>query len=225
MPRWRHNERDRTSAHFIFSFKLEPTNGSRVLRRPFRKVFEMAEPEKVYITANPTPNPDSMKFIVDRQLVQGDPVFYQSADDAQESPLAEKLFALEGTKELFAFQNFVTVTKLEGPVWQTFAREVGQTIREHVQSGATEHFKPVAAKAEGSDSEKVAIIQDVLSEIRPMVAQDGGNIVFAGYKEGVVQVFMQGSCSGCPSSTLTLKSGIENRLREKLPELKEVVAI
>lgn len=185
----------------------------------------MAEPEKVYITANPTPNPDSMKFIVDRQLVEGDPVFYQSADDATGSPLAEKLFALEGTKELFAFQNFVTVTKLEGPVWQSFAREIGQTIREHIQSGATDHFQPTATETGQASDEKVAIIQGVLNEIRPMVARDGGNIVFAGYKEGVVQVFMQGSCAGCPSSTMTLKAGIEQRLREELPELKEVVAI
>lgn len=185
----------------------------------------MAEPEKVYITANPTPNPDSMKFIVDRQLVEGDPVFYQSADDASGSPLAEALFALSGTKELFAFQNFVTVTKLEESVWQNFAREVGQAIRGHIQGGATEHFKPAASHAEGDSDEKIVIIQKVLDEIRPMVARDGGNIVFAGYKEGVVQVFMQGSCSGCPSSTLTLKAGIESRLREELPELKEVVAI
>jgi Fe-S cluster biogenesis protein NfuA len=185
----------------------------------------MTETEKVYITANPTPNPESMKFIVDRQLVEGDPVFYQTYEEASGSPLAEKLFELDGTKELFAFQNFVTVTKHEGPVWQTFAREIGQAIREHVQSGATEHFKAAASAADGSDDEKVVIIKNVLDEIRPMVARDGGNIVFAGYKEGVVQVFMQGSCSGCPSSTLTLKSGIERRLREELPELQEVVAI
>lgn len=179
----------------------------------------------VYITANPTPNPDAMKFIVDRQMVDGDPVSYQSAEEAKGSPLAEKLFALGGVVQLFAFQNFVTVTKSDDQVWQEFAREVGKTIRSHVQSGATDHFAAPAQQSGGQDDEKVSIIKQVLDEIRPMVAMDGGNIVFAGYQEGVVQLFMQGSCAGCPSSTLTLKAGIERRLKEMLPEVKEVVAV
>ena len=181
--------------------------------------------QEVYITANPTPNPDALKFIVDRQLVDGDPVAYGSPADAEQSPLARKLFELEGVKQLFAFQNFVTVTKASDQPWQDFARQIGKVIREHIQSGAQLHFAESGSGSDGRDDEKIAIIKGVLDEIRPMVAQDGGNIVFAGYQKGVVQLHMQGSCSGCPSSTMTLKVGIENRLREVLPEVLDVVAI
>lgn len=183
------------------------------------------ENQEVYITANPTPNPNCLKFIVDRQMVDGDPVSYSNAETAQGSPMAEKLFQIEGVKEIFAFQNFITVTKSGDQVWQQFARDIGKAIRAQVQSGDLVHFAP-RQKAEGDqDSQTVAIIEKVLDEIRPGVAMDGGNIVFAGYQDGVVQVYMQGSCSGCPSSTITLKAGIEQRLKQHLPELKEVVAI
>lgn len=181
--------------------------------------------QDVYITANPTPNPDALKFIVDRQLVDGEPVSYNSPDEATGGLLAEKLFALDGVKNMFAFQNFVTITKEGDLPWQEFARAIGKVIREHVQSGDRPNFVANNASESGEDSEAVRIIKQVLDEIRPMVAQDGGNIVFAGYDGGVVSVFMQGSCSGCPSSTVTLKAGIENRLRELLPEIRDVVAI
>ena len=184
----------------------------------------MSTQEQVYITANPTPNPDALKFIVDRQMVDGNPVSFSSADQAEGSPLAQKLFELGGVKQIFAFQNFVTITKDDGRPWQEFAREIGATIRTHLQSGATENFSAQAIQVT-DDDEKVSQIKMVLDEIRPMVAQDGGNIQFAGYQNGVVSLFMQGSCAGCPSATLTLKSGIERRLREVLPEIQDVVAI
>lgn len=181
--------------------------------------------EKVYITANPTPNPEAMKFIVDRQLVDGDPVSYFSAEAAAGSPLAEKIFALGSVQQIFAFQNFVTVTKASDQPWQAFARAIGQAIREHIQSGATKNFTPPEGQDVQSGDEKVAVINQVLDEIRPMVAQDGGNIVFAGYQDGIVSLYMQGSCAGCPSSTLTLKAGIQRRLQEVLPEVQDVVAV
>lgn len=181
--------------------------------------------QDVYITANPTPNPNCLKFIVDRQMVDGDPVSYRTAEDAAGSPLAEKLFALEGVEEIFAFQNFVTITKSGDQVWQQFAREIGKAIRTHIQSGELKHFAPRPKQVSDAEGEAVSIIERVLDEIRPSIAMDGGNIVLAGYHDGVVQVYMQGSCSGCPSSTLTLKAGIEQRLKQELPELKEVVAI
>ena len=184
----------------------------------------MSTQEQVYITANPTPNPDALKFIVDRQMVDGNPVSYSKPEQAEGSPLAEKLFTLGGVKQIFAFQNFITVTKDDDRAWQEFAREIGATIRNHIQSGATENFSPQAIEVVEDDA-KVSQIKEVLEEIRPMVAQDGGNIEFAGYQNGVVSLFMQGSCAGCPSATLTLKSGIERRLREVLPEIQDVVAI
>lgn len=184
----------------------------------------MSTPD-VYITANPTPNPNALKFIVDRQIVDGEPVSYESASEAKGSPLAEKLFVLDGVESMFAFQNFVTITKDGDRPWQDFAREIGSTIREHIQSGAELNFLPPKEAESDADSATVSTIKDVLDEIRPMVAQDGGNIVYAGYKAGVVSVFMQGSCSGCPSSTVTLKNGILNRLQELLPDVQDVVAI
>ena len=183
--------------------------------------------DQIYITANPTPNPDALKFIVDRQLVDGDPVSYTSREQAGGSPLAEKLFDLGGVSQLFAFQNFVTVTKtaeMDRP-WQEFAREIGAAVRAHLQEGGGLNFAKPERNSQGGDDEKIAIIESVLDEIRPMVAQDGGNIVFAGYQDGVVQLFMQGACAGCPSSTMTLKAGIETRLRELLPEIRDVVAV
>ena len=181
--------------------------------------------EEVYITANPTPNPDSLKFIVDRTLLEGEAVSYNSPEEAKGSPLAEKLFELGHVTSLFAFQNFVTVTKSDSVIWQEFAREIGKTIRSHVQEGDGVNFIEKQADFDQEDNDAVKAIKSVLDEIRPSVAMDGGNIVFAGYKDGIVQVFMQGSCSGCPSSTVTLRAGIETRLREILPEIKEVVAI
>ena len=183
--------------------------------------------DQIYITANPTPNPDALKFIVDRQLVDGEPVSFNGPEDGVGSPLAEKLFGLGGVRQLFAYQNFVTVTKSEDndQNWQDFARVVGKSIRDHLQSDEPVNFKPGQAERQTGGDEKIAVIQSVLDEIRPMVAQDGGNIVFAGYHAGIVQLYMQGSCSGCPSSTLTLKSGIERRLKEVLPEVREVVAV
>ncbi len=181
--------------------------------------------DKIYITANPTPNPDALKFIVDRQLVDGDPVSYNQESEAKGSPLAEKLFALGGVRQLFAFQNFVTVTKDNDRPWQEFAREIGAEIRSHLQSASGPNFKAPDDQSASSDDEKVVLIKSVLDEIRPMVAQDGGNIVFAGYHDGVVQLFMQGSCAGCPSATLTLKAGIEQKLKAVLPEVRDVVAV
>ena len=182
------------------------------------------EQQKVYITANPTPNPNCLKFIVDRTVVNGAPVSINSEAESKGSPLAEKLFALGSVSQIFSYQNFITLTKSDGPAWQDFAREVGQTIREHIQTGEMNFDEHLIAKSD-DDSQAVKTIKSVLDEVRPALAMDGGNIVFAGYKNGVVQVYMQGSCSGCPSSTITLKAGIESRIREVLPEIKEVVAI
>lgn len=182
------------------------------------------EQEKVYITANPTPNPECIKFIVDRDLVHGSPVTMASAEAAKGSPLAEKLFSVPQVDQIFAYQNFVTITKKGEVVWQEFAKAIGQTIREHIWSKEA-HFDETALKQGQEDSEEVRTIKAVLDEIRPMVAMDGGNIVFAGYQDHVVQVYMQGSCAGCPSSTLTLKAGIETRIKEVLPQVREVVAI
>jgi Fe-S cluster biogenesis protein NfuA len=180
--------------------------------------------QEVYITANPTPNPECLKFIVDRQLVDGDPLSFHSAEEAADSPLARKLFELGHVAQIFAYQNFITITKTAGVVWQDFAREIGKAIRSHVQSGEA-HFAERAGQVAESSDDAIRLIHEVLDEIRPAVAMDGGNIVFAGYHDGVVQVYMQGSCSGCPSSTVTLRAGLESRLREVLPDLREVVAL
>jgi len=181
--------------------------------------------QEVYITANPTPNPDCLKFIVDRQIVDGDPVSFNTAQETEGSPLAQKIFELGHVRQLFAFQNFLTVTQDGDVPWPKFARDIGQAIRDHVQSGEANFATTAATATQHDDDQAIGAIKAVLDEIRPAVAMDGGNITFVGYNEGVVQVLMQGACSGCPSSTMTLKAGIESRLKEVLPEVKAVVAI
>lgn len=180
--------------------------------------------QEVYITANATPNPNCVKFVIDRNVVEGNPLTFEQASDAEGHPLAEKLFAMKTVTAVFAFQNFIAVTK-EGPVeWPELAKKVGATIREQIQSGEALFSKDAKSTGEG-ESEDVQVIKRVLDEIRPALAMDGGNIVFAGYNDGVVKVYMQGACAGCPGAAYTLKSGVEARIKEVLPHIKEVVSI
>ncbi len=178
----------------------------------------------VRILASPTPNPASLKFTVDRPLLEGRTAQFQDAAAAERSPLARRLFALEGVTGVFVAGSFVTVSRSDPEAWATEAHRVGQAIREFLRSGE-KVLPPGAASASGPASEIEARIRAVLEEIRPYVQGDGGDIIFAGYDDGLVRLVLQGSCSGCPSSTATLRLGIESRLKEVVPEVVEVVAI
>jgi Fe-S cluster biogenesis protein NfuA len=178
---------------------------------------------EVYYEA--TPNPESMKFVVTATIADTSANF-KTAQESGASPLATKLFGFPWTQEVFIGQNFVTVTKQDWVDWTTLAEPLSQLIKEHLESGAPALITRTETEETSTDSKIVKQIKKVLNqEIRPAVAMDGGDIVFHKYEDQVLHLYMQGSCSGCPSSMITLKQGIEVRLQELFPEIKEVVAI
>jgi len=178
--------------------------------------------------AERTPNPNSVKWVLSQPLAEGGEGahFPEPVADAV-SPLAARLFAVEGVVGVFVAGNFVTVTKGEDVDWAELAQGVVDAIKAHVASDDPT-FGPdweAPSEQEGGDGVAARIRTILETEVRPAVAQDGGDIIFAGYRDGVVEVYLQGSCAGCPSSTFTLKMGIEERLRQEIPEVQEVVAL
>lgn len=172
-----------------------------------------------------TPNPQSLKFITTERIADRSENFADS-QGATLSPLASKLFGFPWCKGVFVGPNFVTVTKEEWVEWETLADPLAQIMKEHFESGGKALVAPASHSDEGvldPISQKIADI--INSEIRPAVAMDGGDIVFQDFRDGVVYLHMLGACSGCPSSTYTLKEGIETRLKELVPEVVEVVSI
>jgi Fe-S cluster biogenesis protein NfuA len=192
----------------------------------------------VTVYAEMTPNPSTMKFVVNKHLLgTGDSAEFQTKASAKGfSPLAEELFNLPFVKAVFIASNFVTVTKTDNLAWDFITMELREFIREFLSDGKEVLIQMPAKNAptEGKDDKPVKVftaseyddaICDLLDEyVRPAVENDGGAIDFRGYENGVVTVVLKGSCSGCPSSTATLKGGIESLLMQHLPEVKEVVA-
>ncbi len=184
----------------------------------------------MFIQTEPTPNPATLKFLPGREVAGARPADYRSAGEAQESPLAAALFQIDGVANVFLGSDFVSVTNTGGD-WAHVKPSVLGVIMEHFVSGA-----PVFADGgqaatihdsgeffEDSDAATVEQIKELLdTRVRPAVAGDGGDIRFRGFKDGVVYLAMQGACSGCPSSTATLKHGIQNLLRHYLPEVQAV---
>lgn len=181
----------------------------------------------MFIQTEQTPNPSTLKFLPGRVVMEKGTMDFAGADSAQSSPLARRLFAVEGVERVFLGADFVTITKAANRDWQVMKPSILGGIMEHYTSGEP----TVAAEAGGAegaaeeDDEVVAQIKDILeTRVRPAVAQDGGDIVFHDFRDGVVYLHMQGACSGCPSSTATLKMGIENLLKHYVPEVVEVQA-
>jgi Fe-S cluster biogenesis protein NfuA len=181
----------------------------------------------MFIQTEATPNPATLKFIPGQPVIPGGTREYRHAEEADDSQLAQRLFSLSGVSGVFFGQDFITVTKAEGE-WQHLKPAILGLIMEHYLSGAPVITRPTQEQpgeedfAEG-DREIVGTIKELLeTRVRPAVAQDGGDITFQGYRDGVVYLNMKGSCSGCPSSTATLKHGIENLLRHFIPEVTEV---
>lgn len=184
-------------------------------------------PAQLRITPEPTPNPNSTKFTVNRRLVDGPGRTIERAAAAETSPLAAKLYARQEITGVYIGAGFVTVTAEENVNWFDLADFITDTMRQHLESGAPVVAGAVAENAPfKSYSEVEAGIIDILNnEIRPAVAMDGGDIVFAGFEDGVVLLHLRGSCHGCPSSLMTLKMGIERRLKEEFPEVIAVEAV
>jgi Fe-S cluster biogenesis protein NfuA len=180
-----------------------------------------------------TPNPSTLKYVVDRRLVSSGAVNVTSREAAEEkSPLALKLLGIQGVTAVMVGSNFVTVTKGDQGEWDELNDAVMATLDEHLGAGLPAVNEDVlaaareAAAAGGGGGSVETRIQEILDgEIRPAVAQDGGDITLDRFEDGIVYLHMKGSCAGCPSSTATLKMGIESRLRELVPEVTEVVSV
>jgi NFU1 iron-sulfur cluster scaffold homolog, mitochondrial len=180
------------------------------------------------VTPESTPNPATMKFNLS-QIIVDEPQDFPTALEAERSPLASKIFGFPWTSGVFLGPSFVSVTKQDWVDWEVLAEPLAGLIREHLESGAPILLELVAEIAEDEspeDSEIIKQIKRILkNEIRPIVAMDGGDVVFSSYDDGILALQMKGSCAGCPSKSATLKDGIEVRFRQALPEIKEVIAV
>jgi len=185
----------------------------------------------MFIQTESTPNPATLKFLPGRDVLPDGAMDFPNADTASRSPLAQRLFSVEGVTGVFLGPDFITVTKSDGE-WQHLKPMVLGAIMEHFTSGApvvaegSDQEESAHAAYDGEDEEIVTQIKDLLdTRVRPAVAQDGGDIVFHGYKSGTVFLHMRGACAGCPSATMTLKNGIENLLRHYIPEVELVESV
>lgn len=181
----------------------------------------------MFIQTESTPNPATLKFLPGQTVLELGTADFPNAEAAGKSPLARRIFATGGVSGVFFGTDFVTVTKAEGAEWDHIKPAILGAIMEHYQSGAAtiegEGAAGGHAEHTGEDGDIVRQIKELLdTRVRPAVAQDGGDITFHGFDRGVVYLHMQGACAGCPSSTLTLKMGIENLLRHYIPEVLEV---
>ena len=186
----------------------------------------------MFIETEQTPNPQSLKFLPGCEVMLSGTAEFTSPEQAHVSPLAEKIFHIHGVTAVFLGSDFITVTKVEDMSWPATKPLILGVIMEQFTSGAPvmkdEHLHTAmpSSSVTSDDSEIVKQIKELLdSRIRPVVAQDGGDIVFHSFEEGVVFLSMRGACAGCPSSTATLKSGIENLLKHFIPEVNEVRAV
>ena len=184
----------------------------------------------MFIQTEQTPNPATLKFLPGRAVMSAGTADFPDRESAGRSPLAERLFSLPEVAGVFLGADFITVTKNGDGAWPQLKPAILALIMEHFTAGRpvlTQDGKaPEMADADGEEDEVVSQIKELLeTRVRPAVAQDGGDIIFHDFEDGVVYLQMQGSCSGCPSSTATLKAGIENMLRHYIPEVQEVRAV
>ncbi|WP_196260392.1 NifU family protein [Pelagibacterium limicola] len=187
----------------------------------------------MFIQTEATPNPATLKFLPGRSVLEGEPRDFRDAETARVSPLASALFSVNGVSGVFLGSDFVSVTKEDAIDWSHIKPAILGAVMEHFMSGKpilgdSAAVEPVSAEEffDEEDAETVEVIKELLAtRVRPAVAMDGGDITFRGYREGTVFLHMQGACSGCPSSTATLKSGIENLLRHFVPGVEQVEQI
>ncbi|MGF1626994.1 MAG: NifU family protein [Alphaproteobacteria bacterium] len=188
----------------------------------------------MFIQTEATPNPEAMKFLPGRAVTGSGTATFAAGTAVEASPLAQRLIALEGVSEVFLAPDFISVTKVPTGDWLRLKPAILGAIMEHFQSGDPVLVQGAAEAAEDgavesydpADAEIVVQIKELLeTRVRPAVARDGGDIVFRGFEQGVVFLDMQGSCAGCPSSTATLKMGIEQLLKHYVPEVVEVRAL
>ena len=185
----------------------------------------------MFIQTEATPNPATLKFLPGRTVMHDGVLDMRDASAAARSPLAQALFSIEGVSGVFFASDFISVTKADGE-WQHLKPAILGVIMEHFTSGAPLLASDVGDDEDGeefydaADAETVATIKELLeARVRPAVAGDGGDITFRGFRDGVVYLAMKGACAGCPSSTATLKNGIQNMFRHYMPEVQAVEQI
>ena len=177
--------------------------------------------------AERTPNPNSIKWVLGQAVADVVPsATFSGAVGADISPLAAPILEVEGVESIFLGPTFLTVTKADGAEWTELAAPIVAEIKAWAASGASSFGPAYEPPAVAEDDEIVSKIREILErDVRPYVENDGGEISFAGYRDGVVEVILQGACAGCPSSSITLKMGIEARLKEEIPEVESVIAL
>ncbi len=179
----------------------------------------------MFIQTEATPNPATLKFLPGQEVLASGNADFPSAEAAGRSPLARKLFEIESVERVFFGLDFISVTKSDGE-WPHLKPAILGVIMEHFTAGLTVMDAAESLDDGEEDDETVKQIKELLDvRVRPVVAQDGGDIVYHGFENGIVYLHMQGACAGCPSSTMTLKHGIENMLRHYIPEVVEVQQI
>jgi len=187
-------------------------------------------PISIYTEA--TPNPEALKFVANKMLLQSNSAHFESVEDAKASPLATQLFVFPFVKEVFIMNNFVTITKQGEQEWYEIMHELRNFVREFIESGQTiieETYLTEQSSGnaeESNDSDAVKKIKNVLETyVKPAVEMDGGAIEYVNFENGKVELLLKGACSGCPSSTVTLKQGIEGMMKRMVPEVQEVIAV
>lgn len=185
--------------------------------------------KKVEIRLEFTPNPNALKYVVDEHvfLEKGAASFTELDKAEANSPLAGKILKIEGVQSCMIGRDYITITKAEEGDWEAVDDSVRNAVQSHIEAGdkAVNDLSLLKPEKTGSSDLEQKIIEFLEKDVRPAVAMDGGDIVFERFEEGVVYLYMKGACAGCPSSTATLKMGIEQRLQEIVPEVKEVVAL
>ncbi len=185
----------------------------------------------VSIYTEMTPNPETMKFVANKLLYPGKSIDFPEEAAATPSPLAKELFAFPFIRSVFIASNFVTLTKTPDTLWEDVIPTVREFLKQYLEEGKVVINEDLIVKkadantVSADDSDVVKRIKELLENyVKPAVEMDGGAISYKGYEDGVVKLMMQGSCSGCPSSMITLKAGIEGMMKRMIPEVKEVVA-
>lgn len=182
--------------------------------------------KNMFIQTESTPNPLTLKFVPGVDVMPTGTAFFTERAQATHSPLAQSLFAVDGVSAVFLGSDFITVTKTEAADWGNLKAHLLAAIMDHFVAGKPVLVGDSAPNVAADESDLVKQIRELIdTRVRPAVAQDGGDIIFRGYHDGIVQLELHGACSGCPSSTITLKNGIENMLKHYVPEVVSVEAV
>lgn len=182
--------------------------------------------EEVKIISEGTPNPNALKFVLDKIIIESGSANFPSKESCSNSPLAKRLFEINSIEEVFIGKQFITITKKQSALWESIYNEIIDRIKNHISNGdpvITGEIKSKPGSTGNIIEDKIREILD--TQIRPAVASDGGDVIFNSFDDGILKLHLQGACSSCPSSTMTLKHGIEQMLKRQIPEIKEVISI